>query len=232
MSSDPTDISSDIEVTAVEADAFDKQELIVWASKLELESIDYRTASMELLEKLSKLSKTLTESLNSVKNHIFEMKINGSERDRKLKNFIELTVAGEVDEVYEKISFVSNKIKDVQNSVHAIENVDLQSVERKFNSFLKIQDEKNKTFEEQLKSLQMLLENATKVHPHTPTPSNELKTGLGSLNFPQRAKTKRPDKKQNTVSRRSYSSKKNEFRITKHSQQRRTSAFTRKLIFE
>lgn len=235
MNSDPTDISSDVETTAVEADTFDKQELIVWASKLELESIDYRTTSIDLLEKLSKLSKQLTESLGSVKTQIFEMKINGSEKDRKLKNFIELTVAGEVDEVYEKISQVSNKIKELHGSVRAIEALDLESIERKFNAFLKIQNKKNKEYEEQLQTLQLLLDQATKRTPQRPTPPFEVTAEIGTEKISQRCKPSRPNKEDGKLiayAKRSYSSKRPDSKVIKHSQQRRTSTFTRKLIFD
>lgn len=235
MNSDPTDISSDVETTAVETDTFDKQELIVWASKLELESIDYRTASIDLLEKLSKLSKLLTESLGSVKTQIFELKINGSEKDRKLKNFIELTVAGEVDEVYNRISRINNKIKELQNSIHAFEDIDLESIERKFNAFLKIQHKKNKEYEEQLQTLQLLLDQAAKQTPQRLAPSCEVTTEIGIENVSQRCKPRRPGKmdgKSNVPTKRSHSLKKPDPKGIRHSQQRRTSTFTRKLIFD
>ncbi|GAV29762.1 hypothetical protein PMKS-003264 [Pichia membranifaciens] len=235
MNSDPTDISSDVETTAVETDTFDKQELIVWASKLELESIDYRTTSIDLLEKLSKLSKLLTESLGSVKTQIFEMKINGSEKDRKLKNFIELTVAGEVDEVYNRISQINNKIKELQTSIHAFEDIDLEAIESKFNAFLKIQNKKNKEYEEQLQTLRLILDQATKQNPLRLAPSCEITTEIGAEKVSQKCKPRRPGKvdgKSNVPARRSYSSKRPDPKVIKHSQQRRTSTFTRKLIFD
>lgn len=117
MSHNTTDISSDFDITAVETDAFDKNQLISWASKLELESIDYRTSSIDLMEALSKISKTLTDSLNSVNQHLFHLRSKTGKINLQLKDYIQVSISEELDVVYSRIAYLFDKFNELQSFV-------------------------------------------------------------------------------------------------------------------
>lgn len=157
MNNDTTDISSDFDRTAQENETFDRNELLVWASKLELESIDYRTTSIELMEKLSRISNQLSESLKKVDRHIFEIKNRAAEKDIKLKNFIELSISDELDQVYKRITSLSNKIKKNQNQEYQYQAAIFKATESRFEKFVTSQKSRNAVFEDKLAKLQSLI---------------------------------------------------------------------------
>lgn len=245
--SSATEISSDFDPNLLETDAFDKNELIIWASKLELESIDYRSTSMELIEQLSKVSKKLTDSLDIVNSHIFDLKINAAEKDRKYKNFIELTVSNELDSVYEQISSLSNKIKSLQKSINLCKNQDTDLDNSKFESFISIQTEKNKLFEQKMNLLETLLKNLQnendQIYPSIQSISNKdynetykqkelrSKTFSKSQNFDLRSEVRIQTKsKQQPLT--NIKGIKNTRKVSKSYKTVRSNTFTRKLIFD
>lgn len=158
MSQGSTDLSSDFDVTAVETNAFDKQELIVWASKLELESIDYRITCMELIEKLTKLSKSLNDSFQAVNEHLHQIRSNASKQETKMENFICVMLSGELDDAYSKISFLSNKIKSLQDSIYQVEHSKLTDLESKLNSHTRSLKSKDNALENRIEKLEQLVE--------------------------------------------------------------------------
>lgn len=164
MSCNTTDISSEIDITAVETNAFDKQELIVWASKLELESIDYRTSSINLMQQLSTVSNSLTTKLREVNQHMYELKKYAKEEDIKLKTFIDYTISEELDTAYEKITYLSAKFNDLQKIVHQLDSKDekIQDLEYKFDAYVRKQNKKNLNYETRIKELDQLNETILK----------------------------------------------------------------------
>lgn len=237
---DVTDISSDYEITAVETDAFDKQELITWASKLELESIDYRNTSIELLEALGKLSKSLTDSLNTVKKHLFDIKLNASEKDRKLKNFIEITITEEIDNVYDRISQLTGKFKDIENHLYSIKIIDFESTQKKLDKSLKIQDEQNKIFKKQFNDMNSKLENILQQQEQQHNNNNNNKTNkevsnikplLSSPNLISHKRKYSTSAKKATNSQKKINHDIQRINKPKNNSSRGTT-FTRKLIFD
>lgn len=229
FNTETTDISSEIDHTlSLENETFDKQELIIWASKLELESIDYRTTSIELIENLSKISKQLTDSLKSVKEYIFKLKIDAFEKDRKLKNFIELTISDEFDTIFDKILLLTNKIKNIQSEVNKNNNnLNFERLENKLDDFIKLQKQNNKIYETKLKDLKLIIEETNNFNKNDDLHNyNKKISELNPKSKPQ-CKTKNIQK----INQRSKTTK-----ITKYNSKRTTttssSSSTRKLIFD
>lgn len=154
MSSIPTDISSEVDIAAVESNDFDKQQLISWASKLELESIDYRTSSIDLMEALAKISKSLTDSLKSVDSHIYHLRSESGQKELKLKDFIEVTISEELDLVYSRISTLYDKLKQVQDLVVESDNQQVQKLQAAFNKLEADSDYKYKMIVQKLAILE------------------------------------------------------------------------------
>lgn len=223
--SDLTDLSSELDTTAIEADAFDKQELIVWASKLELESIDYRKTSLELTEELSKISKLLNESLASVKSHIFELKLRTREQERKYKNYIELTVAEELDDAYNKISVLGTRLREIQEVLPQTKSIEIETLKDEFNKFLRMQNRKNQFYDEQLHSLKHIIENIHKPNK-SEVPQKHVKKIISTDSYSASpngnggSKTSKINKKSSLKTN----------KVTKIKPQQRSLTFTRKLI--
>lgn len=225
FNTDPTEFSSEIDHTlSLENETFDKQELIIWASKLELESIDYRTTSIELIESLSKLSKQLTDSLNSVKENIFKLKMDAFEKDRKLKNFIELTISDEFDIIYDKILLLTNKIKSIQSTNNENNKAsNFKQLEKKLNNFIEQQKRNNEIYETKLSNLESSIEDNNKLKK-----TNVLHNYIKEIPNPKlkpQFKTKNLQK----INQRSKTTK-----VIKYNNKRATtsSSSTRKLIFD
>jgi hypothetical protein len=163
MNYDSTDLSSDFDVTAVDTDAFDKHELIVWASKLELESIDYRTTSIDLMEKLAKLSNSLTNSLKFINKHIYELKNHAAQKDLKLKNFIDFTISEKFDNAYNKLAYLSKEMSDIQNKLYKIEFQKMTEIEKKVNKLIKSQSNHNLIYENKINQLENVIEDIRNV---------------------------------------------------------------------
>lgn len=164
MSGNTTDLSSEFDITAVETNAFDKQELIVWASKLELESIDYRTASIDLMQQLSSISNSLTIKLKEINQHMYELKSHAHEEDMKLKTFIDYTISEELDSVYEKMTYLTAKVNDLQKCIFEFDNKNdrIQDLKYEFDTYVKKQNKKYLNYESKIKEHEQIIESAAR----------------------------------------------------------------------
>lgn len=155
INSDITELSSDFEITPNETEKFEKQELITWACKLELESIDYRNTSMQLIEQLSKLSKTLTDNLKNASLYLFQLKNEMGQRDVKIKNFIEVSIAEELDTAYNNLAGISSKIKNVQQSIYKLEHHKIEEIISNIERSKYQQRSKDKQQDEKIRELEI-----------------------------------------------------------------------------
>lgn len=229
MSNNTTDLSSDFDITAVETDAFDKSQLITWASKLELESIDNRTTSIDLMEALSKISKTLTDSLHNVNTHLFQMKSQASNNESRLKDFIQVTLSEELDIVYSRISHLIDKINELQSRVQDIEIDNTKYVETKLKKIQSDQHQFNCLVLEKLTQLESASVKKLESKISTPdmSPINLPKI-IQPYHFTSSQITNKPANKIIKTYRKS--DKKNSTKMSK--QNKRGETLTRRLIMD
>ena len=159
MSCPSTDLSSEIDVTAVDVDAYDKQELIVWASKLELESIDFKSSSRELIDRLTTMSTNLAKSLNDTKRYIFDLKISTSNRDAHVENMINMQINDELETIYSKLSNANEKIKSLQDTIYEVEINTTNEIHEKLQIHVKQQKKKNEYLEKRIEELSNVIES-------------------------------------------------------------------------
>ncbi|TID19288.1 hypothetical protein CANINC_003717 [Pichia inconspicua] len=234
MSSNTTDLSSDFDITAVETDAFDKNQLISWASKLELESIDNRATSIDLMEALSKISRSLTDSLQAVDKHLFQIKLHSTQRETKFKDFIQVTLSEELDVMYSRISHLVDKINELQSGIQNMKEENVKQVELRIKQIQSDQHQFNCLVLEKLSQLE----------------SRTIKTINSKISTPDLSPVKSPVKspkllQPNSLSERKFNSSRPTFKVmktykerpkrsnvTQSKQSRRGETSTRRLIMD